>query len=137
MVVEVKKMNVNEINAAVLAYIGDAVYEQKVREYLIYKKINKVNELQKEAVKYVSANSQAQILDKLLLRQILTEEELYTISRSKNYKPASKPKHASVVTYKKATALEALFGMLYIKENINSKTYLITLFFIFSCFNFL
>lgn len=109
-------MNVNEINAAVLAYIGDAVYEQKVREYLIYKKINKVNELQKEAVKYVSANCQAQILDKLLLRQILTEEELYTISRSKNYKPASKPKHASIVTYKKATALEALFGMLYLKK---------------------
>lgn len=116
MVVEVKKMNVNEINAAVLAYIGDAVYEQKVREYLIHKKINKVNELQKEAVKYVSANSQAQILDKLLLRQILTEEELYTISRSKNYKPASKPKHASIIAYKKATALEALFGMLYLKK---------------------
>ena len=40
-------MNANEINSAVLAYIGDAVYEQKVREYLISRKIANVNDLQK------------------------------------------------------------------------------------------
>ena len=28
-------MNVNEINAAVLAYIGDAIYEVEIRNYLI------------------------------------------------------------------------------------------------------
>lgn len=40
-------MNVNEINAAVLAYIGDAIYEVEIRNYLINNKINNVNDLQK------------------------------------------------------------------------------------------
>ena len=116
--IDVKKMNVNEINSAVLAYIGDAVYEQKVREYLISRKIANVNDLQKEAVNYVSCSSQAKILDMLLLQQIFTEEELYTINRARNYKPKSKPKHADIVIYKKATALEALFGMLFLNKDI-------------------
>lgn len=110
-------MNVNEINAGVLAYIGDAIYEVEIRNYLIKNKINNVNKLQKEAVNYVSAASQADILDKLLSKNILTEKEFYTIGRARNYKPNSKPKYASIKTYKKATALEALFGMLYLENN--------------------
>lgn len=110
-------MNINEVNAGVLAYIGDAVYEVEIRKYLISKKINNVNNLQKEAVNYVSANAQANFLDDLLSKNILTEEELYTVGRARNYKPNSKPKHADIKTYKKATALEALFGMLYMQEN--------------------
>ena len=39
-------MNINEINALVLAYIGDAVYELKVRKYLIDMKLGSVNNLQ-------------------------------------------------------------------------------------------
>ena len=45
-------------NVLVLAYIGDAVYEVYIRNYLIKKNIVKVDKLQKEAVKYVSAKSQ-------------------------------------------------------------------------------
>ncbi len=110
-------MNINEINAAVLAYIGDAVYEVEIRKYLVTNKVLKVNDFQKLATNYVSATSQEQILDKLLLDNILTDEELYTIGRARNYKPNSKPKHANIKTYKKATALEALFGMLYLNKN--------------------
>ena len=110
-------MNVNLINASVLAYLGDAVYEVEVRKYLLEKKANNVNELQKEAVNYVSAIEQAKILEKLLKKNILTEEELSTVSRARNYRPNSKPKHVSIITYKKATALEALIGMLYLNEN--------------------
>lgn len=109
-------MNVNEINAAVLAYIGDAIYEVEIRNYLINNKINNVKKKKKKATSYVSATAQAKILEELLEKEIFSEDELYTINRARNYKPNSKPKHADIKTYKKATALEALFGMLYIEQ---------------------
>lgn len=112
-------MNINEINAGVLAYIGDSVYELEIRNFLLTKKLGKAYDLQQESLKYVSAKNQAIFLDKLLETNILTEEELYTISRARNYKTNSKPKNTDIKIYKKATALEALFGMLYIKEDIN------------------
>ena len=110
-------MNIDEITPSVLAYIGDAVYEELVRDFIIKNYRKTVNEYQVLAKSYVSAKNQAVILDKLLSKNILTEEELYTVSRAKNYKPKSKPRYVSIVTYKKATALEALFGMLYLQKN--------------------
>ena len=112
-------MEANLINAGALAYLGDSVYEFEIRNYLVLKCINNANKLQKESVKYVSAYAQADILEKLIKEDILNEDELYTVGRARNYKPNSKPKHTDIVTYKKATALEALFGMLYINKNTN------------------
>ena len=110
-------MNINEINAGSLAYVGDAIYELIIRKYLISIKLNNVNKLQNEAIKYVSAKAQAKFLDKIIDANILTKEELSTVSRARNYKPNSKPKNTDIKTYKKATALEALFGMLYLSNN--------------------
>ncbi len=110
-------MNINEINAGVLAYLGDCVYELEIRNYLVSNKKHSANLLTKDSILYVSANSQAKILDTLLLSEILNEEELYTIRRARNYKTNSKPKNTSIKVYKKATALEALFGMLYLLGN--------------------
>lgn len=109
-------MNINEINAGVLAYLGDSVYEYKVREYLVRNMVGDSNKLQKEALNYVSAVKQAEYLEKILEKNLLTEEELYTVGRARNYKTNSKPKHTDIRTYKKATALEALFGMLYLSN---------------------
>ena len=114
--VDVILLNINEINSGVLAYLGDSVYELEIRSYLISKTHVKPNELQRLAINYVSAESQAKILDNLLAKNILTEEEISTIKRARNYSPNSKPKHTDIKTYKKATALEALFGVLYINE---------------------
>ena len=110
-------MNVNEINAGILAYLGDAVYELQIRNYLITKNISHVNDLDKESVNYVSAVSQARILEELMKKTVFNDAELYTINRARNYKPNSKPKYTDIKTYKKATALEALFGMLYLQNN--------------------
>lgn len=110
-------MDINEINAGALAYVGDAIYELIIRKYLISTKLNNVNKLQNEAIKYVSAKAQAKFLDKIIDANILTKEELSTVSRARNYKPNSKPKNTDIKTYKKATALEALFGMLYLSNN--------------------
>ena len=118
---EVKHMNYKEINPGILAYLGDAVYELEIRKFLIESGNSKVNEMDKEAVNYVSAVSQSKILDGLINRNLLTEEELNCVMRARNYTPHSKPRRVDIKTYKKATALEALFGMLYIynKERIS------------------
>lgn len=115
-------MNLNLINVITLAYIGDAVYEVYVREYLIKNGIAKVEDLQKEAVKYVSAKSQCKILSYLMDNKILTEIELDVVKRGRNYKRASHPKNTDIITYKMSSGFEAMIGYLYLnndKERLN------------------
>ena len=108
----VRFMQTREINVLVLAYLGDTIYENYVRKYLINKGISNVNDLQKEAINYVSAKSQAGFLSKMLDEKFLTEEEFVIIKRARNYKTTSHPKNCDIVTYKYATGLESLIGYL-------------------------
>ena len=101
-----------EINSLVLAYLGDTIYEDYVREYLIKKNIGNVNDLQSASIKYVSARSQASFLEQLMERNFFNEEELEIVRRARNHKNNSHPKNCDIVTYKKATGLEALIGYL-------------------------
>ena len=96
-----------DINSKVLAFIGDAVYEVMIRSYLLKMKTNDVNKLETLKVKYVSAKSQALILDDLINKNVFSENELSIIKRARNTKLSSKPKNTDIITYKKATALEA------------------------------
>ena len=68
--------------------------------------------LQKEAIKYVSAKGQAIILNKLMLDQILTEEEISIVHRGRNHKSHKAPKNTDINTYKEATGFETLIGYL-------------------------
>lgn len=110
--------NVQEINVLVLAYLGDTIYEDYIREYLIKKGINNVNDLQKEAINYVSAKAQSEIIHKLISENFFTEEELAIIKRARNHK-SGHPKNCDPVTYKYATALEALIGYLKLANKID------------------
>jgi len=110
-------MSVNEINVLVLAYLGDTIYENYVRKFLINKGIAKVDELQKMAVKYVSAKAQANFLYEMIDNKFLSDTELGIIKRARNYKTTSHPKNCDIVTYKQATGLEALIGYLYLTNN--------------------
>ena len=105
-------MDIICVNSLVLAYLGDAVYEEYIRMYLINKGINKVNDLQKESINYVSARRQAYFLDKMLLLSFLNDDEIDVVKRARNAKSHSNPKGCSVIEYKKATAIEALIGYL-------------------------
>ena len=105
-------MDIRCINSLVLAYLGDAVYEEYIRMYLIEKNMNKVNDLQKESINYVSAKRQAYFLDKMLNSDFFNEDEISVIKRARNAKSHPNPKGCSVIEYKKATALEALIGYL-------------------------
>ena len=102
-------------NILSLAYLGDSVYELYVRTYLLECGFEQVKELQKEAIKYVSAVSQENYLKKMLDAQFLSEEEIKIVYRGRNHKVNHKPKNASIITYKNATGLEALIGTLFLE----------------------
>lgn len=108
-----------EMNVLTLAYIGDSVYEVYIRRYLIEKNIVKVKELQNAAISFVSAKGQAQILKKWLDAKLLTEKELEIIYRARNHKGNRHPKNTDIITYKYATALEALIGYWYLDQKFD------------------
>lgn len=109
-------------NVLALAYIGDGIYELMVRTYLLEKGNLKVNDLQHLAIKYVSAVSQREILNKILAASILSEEELNIIHRARNNTSGRHPKNTDIITYKCATGLEALFGYLYLEKRYDRLT---------------
>ena len=113
-------MDVREVNVLVLAYLGDTIYENYVRHFLVKNGISNVNDLQKAAIKYVSAVAQAGFLTKMIDEEFLSEEEINVVKRARNYKTTSHPKNCDIVPYKYATGLEALIGYLDL-ENKNMR----------------
>ena len=115
-------MNINEINILVMAYLGDSVYELKIREYLISLGVQKTDKLQKMAMSYVPAKKQCEFINYLIDNNLLTEEEIDYVKRGRNASVHSHPKNTDIVTYKWATGFECLFGYLYLtkkEERIN------------------
>lgn len=109
--------DVNSLNVLALAYIGDAVYEIYVRDYLLSQNIVKVKELQANSVKYVSAKAQSKILEEMLDKNFFTEDEIAIIKRARNNKGKSHPKNTDIITYKYATGMEALVGYHHLAGN--------------------
>ncbi len=103
-----------QLNGTTLAYIGDAVYELYIREALINKGYTKVDNLHKEAIKYVSAKGQVEALD--LIHSELSDEEITYFKRGRNATSDRKPKNTDIATYKQATGFEALVGYLHITK---------------------
>ena len=108
--------NPNQMQALTLAYIGDSIYDIMSREYVMKNHLGKINDLHKTVSTIVSARAQASFMENILNNSILTEqEEIY--NRAKNQKNNSKAKNASIMEYKLATGLEAVFGYLYLEKN--------------------
>ncbi len=105
---------INLMSPLTWAYIGDAVYELYIREYLVQTTHLKPNNLHKEAIKFVKAKSQAEILEKL--NDFLTDEEKEIVRRGRNTQNHHLPKNASLRDYTYATAFEALIGYLYLSK---------------------
>ena len=100
------------MNTTVLAFLGDAVYEAYVRGLLVRTGQVHGDQLHRDAVKYVRAESQAAFIKSWMPQ--LTSEEQGLVKRARNKKITSKPKHADPVVYKWATAFEALLGYLHL-----------------------
>lgn len=99
------------ISPVVLAYIGDAIYEVAVRQYVISRPNLRPNHLHRAATGLVSAKAQSKLLG--LLEPELTDEEKNIIRQGRNAKSGTIPKNADVLEYRHATAFECLIGYLY------------------------
>ena len=110
-------MDLREINVLVLAYLGDTIYEDYIRRYLIKSGIGNVDSLQTESIKYVSAVNQSKFLLEMIDKSFFEEDELSIIKRARNYKGKTKPKNCDVASYNNATGLEALIGFLDLDGN--------------------
>lgn len=103
----------NQYSPLALAFLGDAVYEQKVRERLILAANMPANTLHKLAVDRVCAEYQSQRILKIIDMGLLTERETEVFRRGRNAK-VNPPKHSTIMEYRNATGLECLFGYLYL-----------------------
>jgi ribonuclease-3 family protein len=101
------------ISPLALAYLGDAVLELYVRTSLVAQGQYKVNMLHKQAVKFVNATAQANLLRDI--EESLTEEELAMAKRGRNAKSGHVPKNAEMIDYRYSTGLETLIGYLFLK----------------------
>ena len=104
-----------------LSFLGDAVFELLVRQYLISKNIVKLNDLQKFTLDFVTAKRQAYFADKLVSSGFLTDDEVEILRKGRNLITHKSPKNCDAVTYKYATGFEVLIGFLYVndKERLN------------------
>ena len=105
--------DIRAISSLGLAHLGDGVYELMVRAWLCLHGKATSRGLHKATVHFVAALAQAAMSRKIL--PMLTEEEADVFRRGRNASPHSIPKAASREEYQTATALEALFGYLYLQ----------------------
>ena len=93
--------------------MGDAVFEVLVRGWLCAHGKATGKGLHQATIRLVRAESQAEKAERIL--PLLTEEELAVYKRGRNAQVHSIPAHASRAQYSAATALECLFGWLWLK----------------------
>ncbi|MGM0847142.1 MAG: Mini-ribonuclease 3 [Bacillota bacterium] len=111
-----ENIDAKQMNALALAYMGDAVYETYIRQFLLQSGRVKPNQLHRAATGYVSAKAQAAALWEISSRELLTEEELAIVRRGRNAKSGTIPKNTDVQTYRYSTAFEALIGYLFLQS---------------------
>lgn len=95
-----------------LAFLGDSVYDTLVREHLLMKANMPVSKLHSAKIKLVCAEFQSDAYEKVA--EQLSERELAVLKRGRNATGNTVPKHADALQYRRATAIESLFGFLYI-----------------------
>lgn len=108
------------ISSIGLAHMGDAVFEVLVRAWLCAHGKATGKGLHRATIQLVCAESQAAQAKYIL--PMLSPEELAVFRRGRNAHVHTVPNHASRAQYGEATALEALFGWLYLqgrRERVN------------------
>ena len=111
-----EEIDVNQMSPLVWAYIGDSVYEQYIRNYLVVNTKYKPHKLHVEATKFVKAAAQAKILQNI--ENDLTEDEKEIVRRTRNTKNHHLPKNSNVQEYMYATAFEGLIGYLHLCKKV-------------------
>lgn len=102
-------------NPLQLAFLGDAVYELLVREYISNHSDAAPSVLHALTVKAVRAPAQREALERI--SELLTEAESDVVRRGRNASNAAVPHSCTARDYRAATGLEALFGFLDLTGN--------------------
>lgn len=105
---------IKQMSPLTWAYVGDSVFELHIRNYLANSTHLKPHKLHLNAIKYVKAQAQAEILNKI--NQYLTKEEKDIVRRTRNTENHHLPKNADPTDYMYATAFEGLIGFLYLTK---------------------
>ena len=103
----------NALGVLNLAHVGDGVYELLVRTYLARQGAARIGDQHRRTIAYVSAPAQAAAMERLL--PYLTEEEHKVYRRGRNARVHGCPAGCTIAQYHAATALEALFGWLWLR----------------------
>lgn len=99
------------MNPLALAYIGDGIFSDLIRKYLLGCGHQNVNLMTKTSISYVRASAQAQIIRALLPQLSETEERM--VKRGRNT-ASQVPKNANPSDYRYATGFETLIGYLFL-----------------------
>ncbi|MGN0624053.1 MAG: Mini-ribonuclease 3 [Oscillospiraceae bacterium] len=105
---------VKQYSPLALAFMGDAVYEQFVREKFVAEANMPVKKLHDMTIEKVCAEFQSEAAKMLADNELISEEELDVFKRGRNAGGVSAPKHSTVGQYRAATGLECLFGYLHL-----------------------
>lgn len=108
--------DISKINSQKLAFLGDAVYELFIRKRIVSNVDGTIGKLNNIKVSKVSCKAQSEMFEKI--ESLLNEEELSVYKRGRNIKSGRVPKKSSPIVYRRATGIEALFGYLYLKGDI-------------------
>ena len=100
------------LSTLALAHVGDGVFELMVRVKLCLSGHPTAAKLHRRTVAHVRAGAQAQYAR--LLWDMLREEERAVFLRGRNTETHTQPQAATREEYSQATALETLWGWLYL-----------------------
>lgn len=96
--------------SSALSFLGDAVHSHYIRDRLVRAGISHAGDLNRAALKYVTAPRQADALRRIL--PTLTEQETAVYRRAYNTTHINRPKNVSGEDYRAATGFEAVLGFL-------------------------
>ena len=111
------KNRTEEFSPLALAFMGDAVFEIFVRTYVLSQGNRAVDKMNGDARKMVNAHAQSVMYHKIEF--MLTEDEHRVLKRGRNANSHTVAKNQTAGDYRHATGLEALFGYLYLKGDID------------------
>lgn len=109
---ELTERDANMYSPLTLAFLGDSVYDTLVRERLLRTANMPASKLHSAKIKLVCAEYQSRAYEKIIGE--LDEKETVVLKRGRNATGNNVPKHAETAEYRKATAVECLFGYLYL-----------------------
>ena len=121
--VKTEQVNAYQYSPLALAYMGDSILDLLVKKYFVTHSNMQPHKYHVEVSKIVKAVNQADYIDQIM--EELSEDELDVYKRGRNTNSHSKAKNATMGQYRKATGLEALYGYLYLKGDMERLQYFV------------